>query len=44
MCLVSVGVTEKYVPKSIKNIRDGGLITVHADPVSGQRVLVFMFM
>jgi dTDP-glucose 4,6-dehydratase len=27
---------EKYVPKSIKNIRDGGVITVHADPVSGQ--------
>lgn len=27
---------EKYVPMSIKNIRDGNSITVHADPVTGQ--------
>jgi len=27
---------EKYLPKSIKNIRDGGMITVHADPVTNQ--------
>lgn len=27
---------EKYVPNSIRNIRDGGLITVHADPITGQ--------
>jgi dTDP-glucose 4,6-dehydratase len=27
---------EKYLPKSIKNIRDGGVITVHADPVTNQ--------
>jgi dTDP-glucose 4,6-dehydratase len=27
---------EKYVPKCIKNIRDGELITVHADPVTNQ--------
>ncbi|CAB4170552.1 RfbB dTDP-D-glucose 4,6-dehydratase [uncultured Caudovirales phage] len=27
---------EKYVPKCIKNIRDGEMITVHADIVTGQ--------